>query len=299
MAGTFVGTCSWKYPSWAGLVYSRAAGINYLAEYAARYPTVEVDQWFWTLPEIPVAAEYAAAAPEDFRFTIKLPNALSLTHFYRKKGDTQLRPNQEFLSPAVFEDVLTRLAPLHTRIGMLMLQFEYMNAEKIPSEAEFLDRLATFLDSIPRALPLGVEIRNPQWLDTRYFTLLAEKRVSHVFLQGYFMPPIARTFRRFGGLLTDSSVVRLHGPDRGGIEKVTGESWNRIVAPKDDELSAVVDMINDMRGRSMTVYLNVNNHYEGSAPLTIERLRERGIRECPPVMGQPPPPGDGGTVRPF
>jgi uncharacterized protein YecE (DUF72 family) len=160
---------------------------------------------------------------------------------------------------------------------MLMLQFEYMNAAKISSGAEFLDRLGAFLDAVPRTLPLGVEIRNPYWLDRRYFGLLAEKRVSHVFLQGYFMPPITQTYRRFGGLLTDSSVIRLHGPDRDGIEKVTGESWNRIVAPKDSELSAIVEMINDMRGRSMTVYININNHYEGSAPLTIERLRERGI----------------------
>jgi len=37
-------------------------------------------------------------------------------------------------------------------------------------------------------------------------------------------------------------------------------------------------MINDMKGRGLTVYLNVNNHFEGSAPLTIERLRERGLR---------------------
>jgi uncharacterized protein YecE (DUF72 family) len=29
----------------------------------------------------------------------------------------------------------------------------------------------------------------------------------------------------------------------------------------------------DLLGRGVTVYLNVNNHYEGSAPLTIERIR--------------------------
>ena len=29
----YVGTCSWKYPSWKGLVYSQPKGINYLAEY--------------------------------------------------------------------------------------------------------------------------------------------------------------------------------------------------------------------------------------------------------------------------
>jgi uncharacterized protein YecE (DUF72 family) len=293
MTALFVGTCSWKYPSWKDLVYSRATGIDYLSEYAARYSTVEVDQWFWTLPESSTAAEYAAATPEDFRFTVKLPNALTLTHFYRKKGETRLAPNPEFLSAAVFGDVLTRLAPLHSRIGMLMLQFEYMNGEKISSGREFLERLGAFLDAVPRSLPLGVEIRNPSWLDGRYFSLLAEKRVSPVLLQGYFMPPVTETYRRFGGLLQDCSVVRLHGPDRGGIERVTGESWNRIVAPKDDELAAIVEMINDMRGRSMTVYLNVNNHYEGSAPLTIERIRERGLLECPPVLGRAAaPPGE-------
>jgi uncharacterized protein YecE (DUF72 family) len=72
-----------------------------------------------------------------------------------------------------------------------------------------------------------------------------------------------------------AAVVRLHGPDREGMEKATGESWDRIIAPRDTELDRVVAMINDMRGRSMTIYLNVNNHYEGSAPLTIERLVER------------------------
>ena len=41
-----IGACSWKYPSWQGLVYSAAQGIDYLQEYAARYDTVEVDQWF-------------------------------------------------------------------------------------------------------------------------------------------------------------------------------------------------------------------------------------------------------------
>ena len=49
MAELRIGTCSWKYPSWEGLVYSAAEGINYLEEYAQRYNTVEIDQWFWSL----------------------------------------------------------------------------------------------------------------------------------------------------------------------------------------------------------------------------------------------------------
>jgi uncharacterized protein YecE (DUF72 family) len=276
-----VGTCSWKYPSWKGLVYTKAAGIDYLAEYAARYDTVEVDQWFWAPPEPETAAQYAAVTPESFRFTVKLPNALTLTHFYRKKGETALRPNPELLSAAVYSDVLSRLEPLAPKIGMLMLQFEYLNGQKMPSQRELLGRLGGFVDAIPRTLPLAVELRNPWWINQRYFELIAEKGLAHVFLQGYFMPPIFEAWKKYGSLIRGSVVIRLHGPDREGMEKQTGESWDRIVAPKDDELARLVDMMKDMRDRGLTVYLNINNHYEGSSPLTIERLRERGLFESP------------------
>jgi len=277
MAALRVGTCSWKYPSWNGLVYSRASGINYLAEYALKYTTVEIDQWFWTLPEPAAAGEYAAATPGDFRFSIKLPNALSLTHFYRKRGETTLRPNPEFLSPAVFGDVLGRLEPLEAKIGVLMLQFEFMNREKMESRSAFLQGLRRFFEGAPRRQPVAIEPRNAQWIDDRYFLFLAEYGLSHVFLQGYRMPPIEETWKRYADLVQSPVVVRLHGPDREGMEKAAGESWDRIIAPKDDELDRVAAMIQDMRDRSLTVYQNVNNHYEGSAPRTIERLRERGI----------------------
>ena len=50
------GTCSWKYDSWEGLVYSGKEGRNLLAQYSRRYDTVEVDQWFWSLldKDVPV-----------------------------------------------------------------------------------------------------------------------------------------------------------------------------------------------------------------------------------------------------
>jgi uncharacterized protein YecE (DUF72 family) len=272
-----VGTCSWKYPSWKGLVYSQSGGIDYLSEYAARYNTVEVDQWFWAPPEPVTAEQYAAVTPDAFRFTIKLPNALSLTHSYPKRGETALRPNPDFLSVPVFQDTVSRLEALSSRIGMLMLQFEYLNRQKMDSQQEFLSHLGRFFDAVPRSLPFAVEPRNPYWINQRYFEFLQERGLSHVFLQGYHMHSIFEIWKRYRGLVHGSVVVRLHGPDRGGIEKETGEKWDRIVAPKDDELARLVDMMRDMRDRSLTVYLNINNHYEGSAPLTIERLRERGL----------------------
>jgi uncharacterized protein YecE (DUF72 family) len=42
-----LGSCSWKYPSWRGLVYSEKPE-NYLYEYSRRYDCVEIDQWFYS-----------------------------------------------------------------------------------------------------------------------------------------------------------------------------------------------------------------------------------------------------------
>jgi uncharacterized protein YecE (DUF72 family) len=44
------------------------------------------------------------------------------------------------------------------------------------------------------------------------------------------------------------------------------------VAPKDDELPEIAAVIRDLLNEGVNVYVNVNNHYEGSAPLTIRRL---------------------------
>ena len=46
-----VGTCSWKYEGWKGLIYRtgvKYAAGDYLADYAKHFSTVEVDQWFWS-----------------------------------------------------------------------------------------------------------------------------------------------------------------------------------------------------------------------------------------------------------
>ena len=158
-----------------------------------------------------------------------------------------------------------------------MLRLEYLNKEKMSSQATFLEQLGAFVAAVPRTLPLAIEPRNHLWINQRYFEFLAEKGLSHVFLQGYYMLSIFETWKKYGHLVRDSVVVRLHGPDREGIERETGKDWNQIVAPKDEELDRLVEMIQQMSDRSLTVYLNINNHYEGSAPRTILRLRERGI----------------------
>ena len=92
------------------------------------------------------------------------------------------------------------------------------------------------------------------------------------------MPPFPELYRNHRQRLIGPVVVRLLGPDRQGIEKATGRKWNRIVAPKDDELGKIAEALVEMVSSGLDVVVNVNNHYEGSAPLTIEKL-ERLVEE--------------------
>jgi uncharacterized protein YecE (DUF72 family) len=272
-----VGTCSWKYPSWAGLVYSRAEGVDYLAEYARRYSTVEVDQWFWTLKPSPSDVErYRAAVPADFRFTVKAPNALTLVLAPGKKG-ADPAPNPRFLSTEVLAEFLSALEPLRPQVGMVMLQFGYLNRKMVASPAAFLGALDRFLASAPTGWPYAVEIRNASWLDEPFFALLRSRRASAVLIQGYWMPPVAEAYERTADLLAGPVAIRLHGPDRSGIEEKAGGAWNRIVEPRDAELPTVAAMVRRMLKGGHDVFLNVNNHYEGSAPLTIDRLTALGL----------------------
>ena len=281
-----IGTCSWKYPSWRGLVYSDAPDINFLQEYASRFNTVEVDQWFWSLfgkdsvrlPSPVDARAYRQSVPDDFLFSIKAPDSLTLTHLRKKsRGDKQepLQANPHFFSPALFRAFLDSIEPLHDVLGPVMLQFEYLNRQKMPGQAEFQAATAGFLRELPAGHSYALEIRNPNYLNAAYFRWLANTGAAPVLLQGYYMPSIVDLYRRLRDsiLLHETVIIRLHGPDRQGIEEMTGGAWDHLAAPKDQELADIAEIARELLAAKRRVYINVNNHYEGSAPLTIARLR--------------------------
>lgn len=283
-----IGTCSWKYDSWYKLVYSRPKVANHLLEYAKLYNTVEIDQWFWSLfgpdkvslPSPAAVEEYRQSVRPGFKFTIKVPNSITLTHFYQKNKDEPLVPNPHFLSVDLFDRFLAAIGPLGDMIGPLMFQFEYLNKKKMKNQRLFEDQFAEFLQRISADYPLGLEIRNPNYLNDEYFRFLKEHGLGHVFLQGYYMPPFWRIYDQFKSLLTDFAVIRLHGPDRSDIEKKSHGNWDRILEPKDEEIAQVARIAKELASTKISIYINVNNHYEGSAPLTIRRLqKEMGLEQ--------------------
>ncbi len=282
MSNIRIGTCSWKYSSWKGLVYS-GEPANYLCEYAEKYSTVEIDQWFWSLfptgapklPEPAVVDAYRKSVPPDFRFTVKAPNSITLTHRYYKEKSSPGIPNKYFLSRELTAEFLETLAPLEQTLGPLIFQFEYLNYRKMASQQELETQLTGFRKALPEGHPYAIEIRNGGFLNARFMDFLLDQGWDLVLLQGYWLPSIVELWgkleqriRRFRTV-----ILRLHGTEREEIEKETGSTWNRIVTPREKELSAIAGIVKELTGSRNEIYVNINNHYEGSAPLTIERFQ--------------------------
>ncbi|MFA6979615.1 MAG: DUF72 domain-containing protein [Ignavibacteriaceae bacterium] len=281
MAELKIGTCSWKYDSWKEIIYTDKSEQNYLEEYSRHFNTVEIDQWFWSLltqnkvllPNEKDVKLYNDSVPDGFKFTIKIPNSVTLTHFYNQDRTRLLKPNPHFLNAELLDKFLASLEPMSGKIGVLMFQFEYLNKQKMSGLEELLDKLEPFVESLDKRYTFGIEIRNPNYLKAPFFEFLERNGLAMVFLQGYYMPPIRDVFKEFQSHIKSTAVIRLHGPDRSGIEQKTNSIWNKIVEPKDKELNQIVEVINTFQQKEIDLFVNVNNHYEGSAPLTIKKIK--------------------------
>lgn len=283
-----IGTCSWNYPEWQEIgIYTQKQRrhYEYLPEYAEHFNAAEVDQWFWSLEtpgsvRLPGSEDvdaYASSTPDDFKFTVKAPNAITLTHFYKQAPkEFAGRPNPHFLNTKLMTDFLKVVEPLKDKMGVIMFEFEYLNKEKMPSLGTFFDRLGPFLSSLPRDFQYGIETRNANYLTTEYFDFLKTHNVGHVFVDGYYMPSPFSVFEKFGyaSLTTSNVVIRLLGPDRQAIEKKTRKHWAEIVDPRDKTIKDISQLVRKLIPAKFDVYANFNNHLEGSAPLSIARFIE-------------------------
>ncbi|HEY6548757.1 MAG TPA: DUF72 domain-containing protein, partial [Vicinamibacteria bacterium] len=79
-----VGTSGYSYKEWKGSFYPddlKPAGM--LAYYAARLPTVEINNTFYRMPKPELLEHWAAQVPDDFVFVLK--GSQRITHMKRLK----------------------------------------------------------------------------------------------------------------------------------------------------------------------------------------------------------------------
>ncbi|MFL5921244.1 MAG: DUF72 domain-containing protein, partial [Gaiellaceae bacterium] len=72
VAGAYVGTSGFSYPSWRGGFYpERSRPAEFLERYSERFPSVELNTTFYQLPSEDQMRRWAEQTPPEFRFAVK------------------------------------------------------------------------------------------------------------------------------------------------------------------------------------------------------------------------------------
>lgn len=224
MAGTVrTGTSGFAYPGWSPRFYP--AGLRpdrFLGHYASRLAACELNNTYYQQPSPAKVAAWLSATGPEFRFAVKA----------QRGGSYRSLLVDPVASVPWLTDPLRRFGD---RLGTVLF--------RVPDNVRRDDgRLAAFLETWPRDLPLTVELQDPSWHVDDVFDLLAKADavVCATELPDDADPPI---LRRTGPFLY--LRLRRHDYTRGELE-----TWVRRLEPfVADGLDAFVFFRHDDVGR--------------------------------------------------
>ncbi len=292
-----LGTSSWSYPGWAGLVWERIYPEATLSRQGltayARHPllrSVCIDRSFYRpLTEVQFA-RYAQQVPADFRFVVKAP-ALVCDAQVRGEDGQGRQPNPLFLDPtvAVNEFVVPALAGLGPKVGALVFQLSPLPFAQLQRLPLLLERLRALLKALPdvrSATPDGViavEVRDPEWLSPTVAPALAAvlRETGATYCLGLHakMPRMADQLPLLRALWPGPLVCRwnlnpLHGAY--GYEDAQREygPYDRIHDVDQDTRELIVRTVRGITGAGQNAYVTISNKAEGCAPLSAVGLAE-------------------------
>lgn len=292
--GVYVGTSSWKYAGWAGMLYDPARyewrgkfaetrfNRNCLAEYGEVFKTVCVDAAYYTFPARKSLEAMAAQVPDDFRFGFKVTDAITLKKFpnLERFGERAGKPNQTFLNAGLFSAMfLEPCQAIRSKVGLLMFEFSRFHPSDYEHGRDFVNDLDRFLGQLPAGWPYAVELRNRAWLKPEYFDCLARHGVAHVFNSWEAMPSVSEQMALAGSRPNPNLVAArfLLKPGRPYEEAVrTFAPYDAIKEPCPEARAAGRAVIAEGRAAApqRKTFVFVNNRLEGNALKTIAAMLE-------------------------
>ncbi|BCJ40414.1 histidine kinase [Actinoplanes ianthinogenes] len=231
----WIGTSGWQYRDWRGGLYPEKLPQRlWLEHYAERFPTVEVNNAFYRLPERRTFEQWRERTPDGFVVAVKMSRYL--THVKRLREPAE--PVARFLD---------RAAGLGDKLGPVLLQLP-------PTLRADLGALDETLSLFPGEVRVAVEPRHASWFTPDCEKLLrahgaalcwADRRGRPVtplwrtadFCYLRFHEGAARPWPRYGRSALRSWRNRL-GPDGfvyfnndpGGAAVIDANAFRRIVS---------------------------------------------------------------------
>lgn len=286
-AGIRLGTSSWAFPGWRGLVYGASYEPSQLAreglEAYAHHPllrSVGLDRTYYAALTREEFEKLAAVVDEGFRFLVKAPNVYTRpsTPPERGSGTRRWSDNPLYLDAehATRNFVEPFAEGLGETAGPLVFQFSPIPRWKLGDPSLFAERLGTFLRALPRGPLYAVEIRNPEVLVPAYAEALDAAGAAHCFNVHPTMPAIARQREALGDAGQPAAVVRWmlgHGQPYEDA-KSRYAPFDRIVDPDPESRRSIAELCLDAARSRRPSWVIVNNKAEGSAPESVFELAE-------------------------
>jgi len=295
--GVYVGTSSWKYPGWCGMLYESARydyrgkfamtrfERNCLEEYAQVFKTVSVDAAFYKFPERNFLEKIMGQVPDDFQFSFKVTDTITIKKFpiLPKFGLRAGEVNQDFLNAELFaEAFLKTCEPYRSKVGLLMFEFGRFYKGDF-SVAGFSQALDTFFGKLPKDWQYGIEIRNRDFLGPEYFGVLAKHGVTHVYNSWTDMPPVGEQMAMPGSVTNPNLVAGrfLMTPGRKYDESLKlFQPYDRLKEPDEDARKAGAALIvgGERYEPRRKTFVYINNRLEGNALETIAAMIARAVK---------------------
>jgi uncharacterized protein YecE (DUF72 family) len=269
MGELLYGTSSWSEKSWVGPFYPEGSKpADYLPHYATEFSTVEADVTYYRIPSERMVSGWRERTPDEFELCAKFPR--SIVH-----GGEGARPDPEtvLVPEAVSEDAQAfcrTMGGLGEKCGPLVLQFPYFNKTVFEKPGPFLERLDTFLSTLPTGYRYAVEVRNRWWVKEPLLHILRRHDVALVLTELSYLPHPADVAKKVDVVTTDFVYARLIG-DRKAVEERTG-TFDKIVIDRSESLNRWADLLKELLEKVPKAYVFANNHYAGHGPATIRDL---------------------------
>lgn len=280
-----LGTSSWSFPGWRGIVYEDFATQARLARSGlaayARHPllrTVGLDRTYYAALNVEDYATYAAQVPPDFRFLVKAPEALTIARYpkHERHGARQGSDNATFLDAAWAEDALVGPAceGLGDALGVILFQMPPQPAWALGGRERFAERLARFLGALPVGPVYAVELRTEKLLGDAYAQALESAGAVHCFNVHPTMPDVALQATTIDPARGPALVVRwmLGGDQRYEAARERYRPFDALVDEDPSARTSIAELCADAARRGRPAYCVINNKAEGSAPLSAFKL---------------------------
>jgi uncharacterized protein YecE (DUF72 family) len=260
-----IGTSGWQYAHWRERFYPPGVPQSrWLEYYAEAFPTVEVNNAFYRLPERTTFAAWRERTPADFVVAVKVSRYL--THIKR------LREPQEPVARFV-----ERATALGSKLGPVLLQLP-------PTMRADPDALDAALSCFPARMRVAVEPRHPSWWTDRVREVLTARGAALCWADRHSRPvtPLWRT--------ADFGYLRMHegrAQPRPRYGRSALDTWVRRIASTYGSGDVFVYFNNDGRGAALVdadafarrAARRGLDIAELAGPLGVERTRPAPDRE--------------------